>query len=122
MVRHVCGRSCCVSMPKSWAALLLGMFFLASPGLRVASAQTSPQVLTLSATNPDGTNTGTARLGVPVALTTTLTAGPYGNRAWTLQGAGTLVVANVNDHLSATYTPPSTMPANPSVTITAYLS
>src|SRR5271170_8009723 len=104
-----------------WAVFLLAFLVVAAPGSRPIWAQ-STQVLTLAATNPDGTNTGTARVGVPVALTTTLTAGTYGNRGWSLTGAGTLVVSNVTNHAAATYTPPTTMPANASVTITVDLS
>src|SRR5271170_5106662 len=56
----------------------------------ILASTTPAQTITLSATDPDGANTGTARLGVPVNLTTVVTGGPYAVRGWTLQGAGTL--------------------------------
>src|SRR5271163_4697461 len=121
MVTNSYPESFTVQMRMRWAVLLLAFLVVAAPGSRPIWAQNT-QVLTLAATDPDGSNTGTARLGVPVALTTTLTAGTYGNRGWSLTGAGTLVVSNVTNHAAATYTPPATMPANSSVTITVYLS
>ena len=75
--------------------------------------------LTMTATNSDGTNTGTARLGAPVNLTTSVVNGAISTRVWTLQGAGTLTTSVTNNNAYAVYTPPSAMPANTSVTITA---
>ena len=72
----------------------------------------------LTATDPDGTNTGTARLGVPVNFSTVCNDTASTVRGWSLQGAGHLSVSGY----VATYTPPSTMPASSSVTVTAYLS
>jgi uncharacterized protein (DUF1800 family) len=75
--------------------------------------------LTIDATDPDGTNTGTARLGVPVNLSTVDTDVPLPGIVWNLTGAGTLTWGGTNN-VNATYTPPQVMPSNPSVTITVY--
>jgi uncharacterized protein (DUF1800 family) len=74
----------------------------------------------LTATDADGTNTGTARLGVPVNFTTSIVTGSFTSRAWSLQGAGVLKYSGANNS-NATYTPPQTMPSNPSVTVVAYM-
>jgi uncharacterized protein (DUF1800 family) len=105
---------------RVYPAFVFALFFCIA-GPRTACAQTAPQVLTLTATDADGVNTGSAPLGAAVALTTTLTAGPYGDRAWSLQGAGTLTVGAGTNHAKATYTPPSTLPANSQGTITVSL-
>ena len=52
------------------------------------AASTSSPGIQLTATDADGTNTGTARLGVPVTFTTTVTGSPTAYRSWTFQGAG----------------------------------
>ena len=75
----------------------------------------------MTATDLDGTNTGTARLGIPVTLSTTNTDTAHLGITWTLQGAGKIVGGGGNN-VTATYTPPTTMPANSTVTITAYLT
>ena len=82
-----------------------------------AAIQLPVATLTLTATDPDGTNTGTAQLGVPVSFSTVNTDVDHWNIVWTLQGAGTLVSSGTN-HALGTYTPPQTMPANPTVTVT----
>ena len=93
-----------------------------APGGGTSSTlQLSVASLQLTATDPDGTNTGTARLGVPVNLSTVNTDTAHQAQSWTLQGAGTLTYSGTNN-VNATYTPPTTMPANPTVTITTYLS
>ncbi len=77
--------------------------------------------LQITATDPDGRNTGTARLGVPLNFSTTNTDTAHNGMAWTLNGAGRLTPSGTNNNVTATYTPPSTMPANPTVTVTAHL-
>ncbi len=73
----------------------------------------------MTATNAGGaTNNGTAQLGVQVNLITSVVNGAVSSRTWTLQGAGTLTPNNANNS-GAAYMPPSAMPANTSVTITA---
>ncbi len=76
------------------------------------------ECIKLSAVNPDGTNTGTARLSVPVTISTIL-SGLANNptRIWSMQGAGSLDL-NGDGNGWAVYTPPSTLPANRNVTIT----
>ena len=89
-----------------------------SPGGGTSAAiQVGIATLQVTATNPDGTNTGTARLGVPVNFSSTETDNAYQVMAWTLQGAGTLTPSGTNN-VNATYTPPTTMPASPTVTVT----
>ncbi len=73
------------------------------------------------AKNPDGTNTGTARLRIPVSLETLPSGVPQNVPVWTLSGAGTLVPIGVNNSW-ATYTPPAVMPSNLNVTITVTAS
>src|SRR5271170_281749 len=93
-----------------------------TPGGGTGAAYQMPIAsIRITATDPDGTNTGTARLGVPVNFTTADTAAGTPGRVWTLQGAGTLSPSGTN-LANATYTPPTAMPANPTVhiMITAY--
>jgi hypothetical protein len=93
-----------------------------APGGGASGAFVLPTwAIVMTATNSDGTNTGTDRLGVPVIFTTVPYAGSYANTTWVLQGAGTLTPGAAPSS-GATYTPPATMPANPSVTVTAYLT
>ncbi len=93
-----------------------------SPGGGTGAAfQLSVAALQLTAQNSDGTNTGTARLGMAVTFSTTNSDTSYMTRAWTLQGAGTLT-PSATYNANATYTPPTTMPANSTVTVTTYLS
>ncbi len=97
-----------------------------APGGTTGTAfQLSIATLPITATDPDGTNTGTARLGVPVKLTTVDTDTAHTGRSWSVQGAGTLKSSGYNDGAvngNATYTPPQAMPANPTVTISAWLA
>ncbi len=93
-----------------------------APGGGTSSTlQLSVASLQLTATDPDGTNTGTARLSVPLSFSTVNTDTAHQAQSWTLQGAGSLSYSGTNN-VNATYTPPTTMPANPTVTITTYLS
>ncbi len=91
-----------------------------APGGTSNAFQLGTASLQLTATDPDGTNTGTARLGVPVHFSSVNTDKAFSFRDWTVQGAGTIYADS--DNITATYTPPSTMPANPTVTVTAYLN
>jgi uncharacterized protein (DUF1800 family) len=79
------------------------------------------QTISLTATDSDGTNTGTARVGGSVSFVAQPTAGQCAQVSWTLQGAGTLSFSGTK-YVDGLYTAPATMPANPNVTITAYLS
>jgi uncharacterized protein (DUF1800 family) len=90
-----------------------------TPGGGASAANSIPVgSVSLTATDADGTNTGTARLGVPVNLASSVTDMPTSYRTWTLQGAGTLSGSvSANNYGTILYTPPSVMPANPSVTI-----
>ena len=74
--------------------------------------------LTMTATNPDGTNNGSAQLGLWSICLTSVVNGAVSARVWTLQGAGTLTPNNANNS-GAAYVPPQTMPASSSVIITA---
>ncbi len=88
--------------------------------------QLSIATLPITASDPDGTNTGTARLGVPVNLTTVNTDTAHTGISWSVQGAGTLTTSGYNTatccNNNATYTPPQAMPANPTVTVSAWLA
>ena len=93
-------------------------------GGKGAAFHLSVATLPITATDPDGTNTGTARLGVPVNLTTVDTDTAHTGRNWAVQGAGTIKSSGYNNggnNGNATYTPPQVMPANPTVTISAWL-
>ena len=70
---------------RGWI-LLIGLLSL-GVAIRPALGLSASQTLTMTAVDPDGTNTGTARLGVPVTFTTNLTPGPSQLRGWTVQGA-----------------------------------
>ncbi len=87
-------------------------------GGTTATMQLPIATMQLTATNPDGTNTGTARLGVPVTFSAINTDTAHTSVSWTLQGAGKIGSSGA----TATYTPPQTMPANPVVTVTATAS
>ena len=70
----------------------------------------------LVAKSPDGTNTGTGRVGSPVEIATVLSNIPNNpRRNWTMTGAGTLAVQDGSGW--AIYTPPATIPANRNVTV-----
>jgi uncharacterized protein (DUF1800 family) len=86
-----------------------------------AHAQAGVQTVQITATDPDGTNTGTARLGVPVSLTATVTAGKDHDVTWKVAGGGTIAVVGGSPFQSATYTPPAAIPSG-TVTITVYLT
>ena len=65
-------------------------------------------------------NSGQVALGASTSFTTSLVNLPNTLRDWQLQGAGTLTPGGtVNGY--ATYAPPQAMPANPTVTVTAYM-
>ena len=87
-----------------------------SPVLQVPIASLSE-----TATDPDGTNTGTARLGVPVNITANNRDTLHVGVGWTVQGGGTLSTSGTTN-ANAIYTPPPTMPSSSAVTITAYLT
>jgi uncharacterized protein (DUF1800 family) len=89
-----------------------------------AAFQLPVATLQLTATNPSGTNTGTAMLGVPVNFAAVNTDTDHAGGAWTLSGAGTLTSSGFSNgatNMNAVYTPPTVMPANASVTVTIYL-
>jgi uncharacterized protein (DUF1800 family) len=114
----------CVPVASSLLRLVLLLLtgsFLLGPAVQPLLSQTNAQTLTISAVNPDGTNTGTARLGISVAITTAISQPTYPVRTWVLTGAGTLQ-SNSASNANATYMPPMAMPSNPTVTITATLA
>ena len=77
--------------------ILLLLLVVAGALIRPMSAQGSSS-LVITATDPDGTNTGTARLGVQVNLCTSLVNLPISQRVWKLQGAGTLTTSGPSDN------------------------
>ncbi|AXC12922.1 hypothetical protein ACPOL_3639 [Acidisarcina polymorpha] len=81
-----------------------------------AALQVSVWIVRLTATNSDGVNSGTARLGVPVNLTATSKSGTHKVIAWVLHGPGTLTPSG-SDANYAVYVPPVIMPANANVSI-----
>jgi len=87
-----------------------------------ATFQMPIYTIALTATDPDGTNTGTARLGVPVSLTAATFAGSNHNVTWVLSGPGNLNVLPGSPFDNAIYTPPTTMPAATTATVTASMS
>ncbi len=97
------------------------LFLVVMIGQLICTAGAQGQSITITGTDPDGTNTGTARLGVPLNFTTVNTDTAHEVRGWSLDGAGTLD-PNVTPALwaHATYTPPQLMPANRTVTVTVY--
>ncbi len=97
------------------------LFLVVMIGQLICTAGAQGQSMTITGTDPDGTNTGTARLGVPLNFTTVNTDTAHEVRGWSLDGAGTLD-PNVTPALwaHATYTPPQLMPANRTVTVTVY--
>ncbi len=80
----------------------------------VFQAPVAAATVQVFAYNGDGTNTGTARLTQHLTLGAAVKGTADQNVTWTLQGAGSLS--------GTTYQAPDTMPANPSVTITAALT
>ncbi|AXC15936.1 hypothetical protein ACPOL_6724 [Acidisarcina polymorpha] len=86
-----------------------------------AALQSGVSTLHITASNSDGKDTGTARLGVPVSLTATVANSQYGSISWKLQGPGKLVPSGDTGQY-ATYTPLSSGSLTTGVTITAYMS
>src|SRR5271166_6324014 len=74
-------------------------------------AQALPHTIAITAVDPDGTNTGTARLGVTLNLTATVSPGALNYTSWTLEGPGTFHSGGGND-VNGVYNPPESMPAN----------
>ena len=70
--------------------------------------------ISLTATDQDGTNTGTAELGINVSMTATVSGSTNNSVTWSVIGAGSISSSGV-------YTAPATMPSNAAVTITATL-
>ena len=68
--------------------------------------------LSISATDVDGTNTGTDPIGYTVTFTPTITGTTNTSLTWSVTGAGSITQ-------SGAYYPPSTMPSNPVVTVVA---
>jgi uncharacterized protein (DUF1800 family)/stringent starvation protein B len=90
----------------------------AAPGGGTSNALQVPvaaQSLTLSAASVDGTNSGTARLGMHVSFTAVVSGKTSSAVTWSLQGAGSLTTAGL-------YTAPATMPASSNVKVTAALT
>ncbi|WP_150133218.1 hypothetical protein [Acidisarcina polymorpha] len=66
------------------------------------------QTIQITATNPDGTGTGTARLGIPVSLVATVSAGQSQVVNWSLTSGGNI---SATSNSAATYTPPFMQPS-----------
>ncbi|AXC10928.1 hypothetical protein ACPOL_1582 [Acidisarcina polymorpha] len=94
-----------------------------SSGLKTAflAESAATQTIHITATDPDGVNKATARLGIPVQLKATVSAGPAHVVQWILQGRGTLTFGGTNN-ATATYTAPVTRSSNETTTITARLA
>jgi uncharacterized protein (DUF1800 family) len=100
----------------------LSLVLLAGLVTERASAQNGVQTISISASDSDGKNTGTARLGMSVDLTATVSAGSDHDVTWVVSGGGSVVPGSKSPFSIATYNPPKTMPSSSSVTITAYLT
>ena len=74
-----------------------------------------PNSITLTATGPDGINTGFGDIDFSVAMSAAVTGSAQTAVNWSVAGAGSISSAGV-------YTPPAVMPANPAVTIQAALA
>ena len=89
-----------------------------SPGGGAGSTFTEsvvPNSIALTATDADGTNTGTAELGVTVAMSAAVTGSLQTAVNWSVTGPGSISSAGV-------YTAPAAMPASQAVTIQATLA
>ena len=75
----------------------------------------APNSISLTASDADGTNTGTAELGVNVTMTAAVTGSAQTAVTWSVAGAGSISASGV-------YSAPATMPATNAVTITAALT
>ena len=71
--------------------------------------------MSLTATDADGTNTGTAELGVTVTMSAAVTGSSQTAVNWSVTGAGSISSAGV-------YTAPASMPASQAVKIQAALA
>ncbi len=86
-----------------------------------ASFTVGAAALQLFVWNPSGSaNNGQAPLGVPLTLTTSDNSDYYNLRLWALQGAGELTESG-DLWQSGVYTPPVTMPASATVSITTHI-
>ena len=74
-----------------------------------------PNSITLTATGPDGINTGFGEIDFSVAMSAAVTGSVQTAVNWSVAGAGSISSAGV-------YTPPAAVPANPAVTIQAALA
>ena len=89
-----------------------------SPGGGAGSTFTEsivPNSIALTATDADGTNTGTAELGVTVTMSAAVTGAVQTGVNWSVTGAGAISSSGV-------YTAPASLPANQAVTIKASLA
>jgi hypothetical protein len=88
-----------------------------SPNLAVPI---KPIALHLNAFDQNGTNTGTARLGLPVQFRANVTGSPDSSRTWavnwSVRGAGSI------NSSSGVYTAPASMPSSSTVTVVATLA
>ena len=80
----------------------------------VLQAAIAPESISLTASDSDGTNTGTARLAGWSHIVPSVTAPGDRNLSWSISGAGSL-------SSGGWYTSPLTMPTDPNVTITTTL-
>lgn len=110
-----------VNAQVSVASNTSGLAIAASNPAPVGGVSSAVQVpvsdigMTLNAASSDGTNTGTARLGLHVQVTPKITGTTDNKVTWGLNGAGTLSTSGL-------YTAPTTVGTNPDVTVTATLT
>src|ERR1700728_3026991 len=90
------------TLSLSFLALAACVLMIFSLSGRTAAAQVT---MTLRAASVDGTNSGTARLGMHVQLTPIVSGTTSTAVTWTLQGAGTLTTAGL-------YAAPTAMPSS----------
>lgn len=113
-MRHHNSKSARSTLLFAWVLILLSVFSLKNAHAYGAFGASSTETISLTAYSADGTNTGTGRLGAAISIVPTIQNASNTSVTWTLQGAGSIST-------SGRYTCPTTMPSNPSVTVTATL-
>ena len=100
--------------------LALSFLIVISGGLaKIAIASTALSLITYG---PDGTNSGTDRLGAIIQIQPTVQGTGSPALTWSLQGAGTLTPGSGPTAGSGMYQAPTAMPSNPVVVVTASLT
>ncbi len=107
-----------ISPPSLFALITMAAALFAAAG---ADALAASQTIKLAATDADGTNTGTARAGVPVSLVATVSSGACEQVSWSLAGPGSIKYSGYK-FWNAVYTPPPTLSTGVTATIVATLA